>query len=188
MRSQDFYWTLLLVASLVFLAFLSFNFGKVLSFQEESSSLALPVSPSSTSSPGLEEIEEQGLFLVSYPEGDLVSFRDLFHPAIPIAEEIEEGMVAVLPEEYGEEVVYVPPQEFVSPQEEEVEEEYLPPVHLQGVVVSDSRQAVIVEVGGKIQILTNEKNLSSNIKLVKVEGKEVVLNYEGREITLTFEK
>ena len=187
MRSQDFYWTLLLVASLVFLAFLSFNFGKVLSFQEESSSLALPVSPSSTSSPGLEEIEEQGLFLVSYPEGDLVSFRDLFHLAIPIAEEIEEGMVAVFPEEYGEEVVYVPPQEFVSPQEE-VEEESLPPVHLQGVVVSDSRQAVIVEVGGKIQILTNEKNLSSNIKLVKVEGKEVVLNYEGREITLTFEK
>ncbi|HQE25167.1 MAG TPA: hypothetical protein PKZ70_04005 [Candidatus Atribacteria bacterium] len=187
MRSRDFYCTLLLVVSLGFLAFLSFNFGKALSFQEESSSLALPVSPSSTSSPGLEEIEEQGLFLVSYPEGDLVSFRDLFHPAIPIAEEIEEGMVAVFPEEYGEEVVYVPPQEFVSPQEE-VEEESLPPVHLQGVVVSDSRQAVIVEVGGKIQILTNEKNLSSNIKLVKVEGKEVVLNYEGREITLTFEK
>ena len=84
-------------------------------------------------------------------------------------------------------MVYVPPQEFVPPQEE-VEEESLPPVHLQGVVVSGSRQAVVVEVGGKIQILTNEKNLSSSIKLVKVEGKEVVLNYEGREITLTFEK
>ena len=44
-----------------------------------------------------------------------MSFRDLFHPAIPIAEEIEEGMVAVFPEEYGEEVVYMStPQEFVN--------------------------------------------------------------------------
>ncbi len=54
--------------------------------------------------------------------------------------------------------------------------------------MSDSRQAVIVEVGGKIQILTNEKTSSSNIKLIKVEDREVVLNYEGRDITLTLEK
>ncbi len=188
MRSRDFYWVLVLVASLGFLAFLGFSFWKTLNSQGgDSGFLALsPVSSPVASSSDLEEIKEEELFLASYPEEKLADFRDLFRPVIPIAEEIE-GVVAVLPEEYGEEVVYVSSQEFVPPQEE-VEEESLPPVHLQGVVVSDSRQAVIVEVGGKIQILTNEKNLSSDIKLVKVEGNEVVLNYEGREITLTFEK
>ena len=188
MRSRDFYWVLVLIVSLGFLAFLYFNFWKTLNSLEESSLLALsPVSSPIASSSNLEEIKEEELFLASYPEEKLADFRDLFRPAIPIAEEIKEEVVAVFPEEYGEEVVYVPPQEFVPPQEE-VEEESLPPVHLQGVVVSGSRQAVVVEVGGKIQILTNEKNLSSSIKLVKVEGKEVVLNYEGREITLTFDK
>jgi len=146
-----------------------------------------PVSSSFALSSNLEEAKEEELFLTTYSEEELVDFRDLFRSMIPIVEEIKEEVVVVLPEEYGEEAVYAPPQEFVLPQEE-VKDKFLPPVHLQGIVVSDSRQAVIVEVGGKIQILTNEKTSSSNIKLIKVEDREVVLNYEGREITLTLEK
>jgi len=188
-RSRDFYWMLGLIASLGFLAFLSFNFWNTLNSQEANSLPALsPLASPVLSSSSLNEIKEEELFLASYPEEKLADFRDLFHSAIPATQEIEEGQVVVFPEESREEVVFLPPQEYTPPQEETKEEPLPPPIHLQGVVVSDSRQAVIVEVGGKIQILTNEKNLSSNIKLVKVEGKEVVLSYEGREITLTFEE
>jgi len=187
-RSRDFYWMLILIASLGFLSFLGFNFWKTLNSREENALFALtPVSSPVISSSSLEEVKEEELFLVSYPEEELTDFRDLFHSAVPATQEVEKEVVAVLPEKSGEEVVYLPSQEIASPQEE-AEEESLPPVHLQGVVVSGSRQAVIVEVEGKIQILTNEKNLSSDVKLVKVEDKEVILNYEGREITLTLEK
>lgn len=186
MRSRDFYWMLVLVASLGFLAFLGFNFWKTLSSGEESDLFALtPVSSPVASFPSLEEIKEEELFLASYPEGELANFRNLFQSAIAVPWEVEKETVAVLPEESEKEVVYIPSQE-VTPAQEEVEEE-IPPLHLQGVVVSGPRQAVIVEVEGKIQILTNEKNLSSDIKLVKVKDKEVVINYEGREVTLTFE-
>lgn len=177
-----------LTVSLGFLIFLNFRFWKILNSQQRSSLPVLsPVSSSFALSSNLEEAKEEELFLTTYSEEELVDFRDLFRSMIPIVEEIKEEVVVVLPEEYGEEAVYASPQEFVSPQEE-VKDKFLPPVHLQGIVVSDSRQAVIVEVGGKIQILTNEKTSSSNIKLIKVEDGEVVLNYEGREITLTFEK
>ncbi|MDI3543520.1 MAG: hypothetical protein PWP57_1125 [Candidatus Atribacteria bacterium] len=189
MRSRDFYWMLALIASLGFLVFLSFNFWNTLNSEEENSLPVLsPLASPVASSSSLDDIKEEELFLVSYPEEKLADFRDLFHSAIPIAQEIEEEQVAAFPEELREEVVFLPPESTPPQEQVEVKEELPPPVHLQGVVVSGSRQAVIVEVGGKIQILTNEKNLSSNIKLVKVEGKEVVLNYEGREITLTFEK
>ena len=189
MRSRDFYWMLSLIASLGFLTFLSFNFWDTLNSQEENSLPALsPLASPVLSSSGLDDIKEEELFLVSYPEEKLTDFRDLFHAAIPATQEIEEGQVVVFPEESREEVVFLPPPEYVPPQEETKEEPLPPSIHLQGVVVSDSRQAVIVEVGGKIQILTNEKNLSSNINLIEVEGEEVVLNYEGREIILTFEE
>ena len=187
MRSRDFYWMLILIASLGFLSFLGFNFWKTLNSREENALFALtPVSSPVISSSSLEEVKEEELFLVSYPEEELTDFRDLFHSAVPATQEVEKEVVAVLPEKSGEEVVYLPSQEIAPPQEEAEEEP--PPLHLQGVVVSGSRQAVIVEVEGKIQVLTNEKNLSSDVKLVKVEDKEVILNYEGREITLTLEK
>ena len=187
MRSRDFYWMLILIASLGFLAFLGFNFWKTLNSREESSLFALtPVSSPVISPASLEEVKEEELFLVSYPEEELTGFRDLFHSAVPATQEVGKEVVAVLPEKSGEEVVYLPSQEIAPPQEEAEEEP--PPLHLQGVVVSGSRQAVIVEVEGKIQVLTNEKNLSSDVKLVKVEDKEVILNHEGREITLTFDK
>jgi type II secretory pathway component PulC len=136
----------------------------------------------------LDDIKEEELFLVSYPEEKLADFRDLFRSAIPIAQEIEEEQVVAFPEELREEVVFLPLPEYAPSPEETKEDPPPPPIHLQGVVVSDSRQAVIVKVGEKIQILTNEKDLSSDINFIEVEGKEVVLNYEGREITLAFEE
>ncbi|MDK2897329.1 MAG: hypothetical protein PWP04_1449 [Candidatus Atribacteria bacterium] len=184
MRSRDFYWVLALIASVGFLAFLGFQLWQKLNFQEESNLLALSPAPSPvTSSSSLEEIKEEELFLASYPEQELSNFRNLFRPVAPVAEE----QLVISTEGYEEEATFLPPQEVVlSPAV--VEEEPLPPIRLQGVVVSGARQAVIVEVGGKIQILTNEKNSSSKIKLIKTEGEEVVLSYEGREIRLTLEE
>ena len=142
-----------LTVSLGFLIFLNFRFWKILNSQQRSSLPVLsPVSSSFALSSNLEEAKEEELFLTTYSEEELVDFRDLFRSMIPIVEEIKEEVVVVLPEEYGEEAVYAPPQEFVSPQEE-VKISFLP-VHCRIWCLIPA--GVIVERGVKFRFLTNE--------------------------------
>jgi type II secretory pathway component PulC len=68
----------------------------------------------------------------------------------------------------------------------EKKEESLPDITMKGVVLSDNKQAIILDVNGKIQILTSQKPLPSGIKLVRVSKEEAILAYKGREITLKF--
>ena len=57
---------------------------------------------------------------------------------------------------------------------------------MKGVVLSDNKQAIILNVDGKIEILTSQKPLQSGIELIKVSKEEAVLAYKGREIILKF--
>ena len=78
--------------------------------------------------------------------------------------------------------VYWPAKNVVA----EKKEEPLPDIAMKGVVLSDNKQAIILNVDGKIEILTSQKPLQSGIELVKVSKEEAVLAYKGREIVLKF--
>lgn len=85
-------------------------------------------------------------------------------------------------------------EEVLPPSDEEVTaslsvlEEAPPAITVKGVVTSPRNQVVVVEVNKEVFFLTPEKPLSGELKLVKVDKKQVVLIYRGREFVFSLEE
>ena len=118
--------------------------------------------------------KEQEVFLAPLSEEEILSLRNVFSFAYPPVPEGPEEVVPVF-EESSERLQIVP-------------EETPPSIALKGVVLSPTKQVVVVEVNGEIFFLTPEKPLSGELRLVKVDRKQVVLTYQGREFTFPLEK
>ena len=132
-----------------------------------------------------EKIEDKDIFLVAYQNDSISQMRNLFKSRVVIAHAQSN------PKAGEEKVITVEKPNItaaISTQkaENEKKEEPLPTITMKGVVISDNKQALILDVDGKIQILTSQKPLPSGIQLVKVSKEEAVLAYKGREITLKF--
>lgn len=138
------------------------------------------------------KIDNNEIFLVAYQNESITGMRNIFRPRLVLAEaqnNIDDSTISATVGS-GEEVVevqeskaqYAPSTNIVT----EKKEESLPDITMKGVVLSDNKQAIILDVDGKIQILTSQKPLPSGIELVKVSKEEAVLAYKGREITLKF--
>jgi len=116
--------------------------------------------------------KEQEVFLTPLSEEEITGLRDIFSFASPpIPEELEEATPIL-----------------GGSSEELVPEETPPSITLKGVVLSPTKQVVVVEMNGEIFFLTPEKPLSGELRLVKVDRKQVVLTYQGREFTFPLEK
>jgi hypothetical protein len=183
-RSQEFYLEIALAALIVFLAFSGIQILDVALRPQEVPTL-LPQRLQETTPTLLEDTELRELFPAAYPDEELLAFRDIFE--VP-----PQLLVATLPEEtvkYSEGTSNVVVQQGVeaggaSAEKEPAEMEKQPEIKLKGVVLSPQGQVVLLEIDGRIEFLTPEKPLSLGIKLVKVKEKEVVLEYQGREMTL----
>ncbi len=184
MRSQEFYLQIALAALIVFLAFSGVQVLDVALRPQEVSTL-LPQKLQETAPALLKDTNLQKLFPPAYPDEKLLAFRDIFK--VP-----PQLLVATLPQEtvkYPEGTSSAVTGQVVeargtSAGKESEEVEKQPEINLKGVVLSPQGRVVLLEVDGQIEFLTSEKPLSSGIKLVKVKEKEVVLEYQGREITL----
>ncbi len=119
------------------------------------------------------EVTRREVFLAPLEEKEIANLRDIF--SFAQGYEVLQGEVLPLPEE-----------EAATLSEEG--EETLPPVTLKGVVMSSKNQVVVVEVGGEIFFLTPAKPLSGELRLVKVDKKQVVLTYQGREFVFSLEE
>ncbi|MCX7667933.1 MAG: hypothetical protein N2Z84_03275 [Atribacterota bacterium] len=179
MKEKESYAILLLGIGISAMVFLSYNLmGKVLqgSSSEPVFSPIVAV-PRSSSSPTQSE-SVQNFFLPAYSDQQLRSFRNIFLAEGGVSPE-EELIVAVEePGSSGEE-------ETPEIQLEPLPEEESPQIAVKGMVASPQGRAVIVEVDGKIYILTSQKPLQDKVKLVKVDGKQVILEYQGRELTFS---
>ena len=178
MREKENYFILLLAIGISALAFLSYDVMLRITEQKPAEPLFSPLPPRSTanlSSPRNER--EESFFLPPYKDEELQSFRDIFFASTGVSPQQEEVTVAL--EEEGESPNAEIPQEEIRPQEE------LPQIALKGMVTSAQGVAIVVEVNGKISILTSQKPLQEGIKLVKVEGKQVILEHQGREFTFS---
>jgi type II secretory pathway component PulC len=118
--------------------------------------------------------KEQEVFLAPLNEEEIAGLRDVFSFAYPQA---PEGPGETIPVSEGS------PEELLA-----TPEETPPSITLKGVVLSPTKQVVVVEVNGEIFFLTPEKPLSGELQLVKVDRKQVVLTYQGREFTFPLEK
>ena len=113
-------------------------------------------------------------FLVAYQNESISGMRNIFRPRVVLAEAKSEVEDASVPLAIGGEEVLIAEKDQTgySPSKDtkktEPEEEPLPNISMKGVVLSDNKQAVILDVGGKLQILTSQQPLTSGIKLVKV--------------------
>lgn len=116
--------------------------------------------------------EEQEVFLAPLSEEEITGLRDIFSFASPPIPEGLEEATPILGES----------------SEELVPEETLPSITLKGVVLSPTKQVVVVGVNGEIFFLTPEKPLSGELRLVKVDKGQVVLTYQGRELVFPLEK
>lgn len=178
MREKENYFILLLVVGISALAFLSYDVMVRIAEQKPAEPLFSPLAPRSTASLPLPQNEkEEDFFLPPYKDEELHSFRDVFFASTGVPS--QQGEVVVAMEEGGESPNAEIPQEEIQPQEE------LPQITLKGMVTSAQGVAIVVDVDGKISILTSQKPLQEGIKLVKVEGKQVVLEYQGREFTFS---
>ncbi|WP_438315117.1 hypothetical protein ACP6EK_08100 [Candidatus Caldatribacterium sp. SIUC1] len=117
--------------------------------------------------------KEQEVFLAPLSEEEILSLRDVFSFACSPAPE-GPGETAPVFEESEEHQI--------------IPEETPPSITLKGVVLSPTKQVVVVEVNGEIFFLTPEKPLSGELRLVKVDKGQVVLAYQGREFTFPLEK
>lgn len=155
------------------LAFFSYDLMGKLPFRHSSASIFSPLPiQSRTNLSSSEEEQQRNFFLPSYPEKDLRSFRDIFFAPLLVVP--QEGFIAAAEETVsasGEIALESPP------------EEKLPQIAVKGVVTSPQGRAVIVDKEGRIFILTSQKPLQEEIKLVRIEGKQVVLEYKGREFS-----
>ena len=138
------------------------------------------------------KIDNNEIFLVAYKNESISMMRNIFRPHVVLAEAKNEIENASIPLAMGGEEVIIAEnnQTGYSPSKNtkktEPEEEPLPKISMKGVVLSDNKQAVILDLDGKIQILTSQQPLTSGIKLVKVSKEEAIVAYKGREITLKF--
>ena len=151
-----------------------------------------------TESTGLQfepqKIDNKGIFLIDYENESISQTRNIFKSRIILAEAGENAKD--LTDTSGakskeEKVVTVskpePPVAPSSEKEKKAEqEEPLPTVAMKGVVFSENRQALILDVDGKIQILTSDKPLPSGFSLVRITKNQAILAYKGREIKLNF--
>jgi hypothetical protein len=138
------------------------------------------------------KIDNNEIFLVAYQNESISGMRNIFRPCMVLAEAQSDISDSTIPPAIGgsEEVVavqeskaqYTPTKTVAA----EKKEESLPDITMKGVVLSDNKQAIILDVEGKIQILTSQKPLPSGIELVRVSKEEAILAYKGREITLKF--
>jgi hypothetical protein len=138
------------------------------------------------------KIDNNEIFLVAYLNESILGMRNIFRPRMVLAEAQSDISDSIIPPAIGgsEEVVavqeskaqYTPTKTVAA----EKKEESLPDITMKGVVLSDNKQAIILDVDGKIQILTSQKPLPSGIELVRVSKEEAILAYKGREITLKF--
>ncbi|MGQ9622605.1 MAG: hypothetical protein ACUVTO_04075 [Candidatus Caldatribacteriaceae bacterium] len=179
MRRADTALIFLLVLSLAFLAFLSIKVFENIapsSFASTSQEqgLRFPTPRQGNEHSGV--VSKEDVFLTPLGEEDIVKLRNVFAfakpPSVPVAQ-------ASPPPKERSESQEVAPKEVQEP---------LPLISLKGVVVSSTKQVVVVEADGKIHFLTPQKPLSGKLKLVKVDKKEVVVAYEGREFTFLLEK
>ncbi len=138
------------------------------------------------------KIDNNEIFLVAYKNESISMMRNIFRPHVVLAEAKNEIENASIPLAMGGEEVIIAEnnQTGYSPSKNtkktEPEEEPLPKISMKGVVLSDNKQAVILDLDGKIQILTSQQPLTSGIKLVKVSKEETIVEYQGREIKLKF--
>ena len=180
MKRADTAFVFLLVLSLAFLTFLSIRVFENIapsSFAStpQEQSLRFPTPRQSNERGGVLPKEE--VFLAPLEEEDIVKLRNVFAFAKPLSVSVAQATP--------------PPKERRESQEaapKEVQEKAPPSINLKGVVVSSTKQVVVVEVDSKIHFLTPQKPLSEKLKLVKVDKKEVVVAYEGREFTFSLEK
>ncbi len=172
-----------LVGVIGFLAFLSYEVGGRLA--TPSPSPQYPFSPGTKNQvvstlPSPEE-PPANFFLPWYEEEELSAFRDIFAASPLPGNGGEYETVIEGEQETGEEIEAELSQEGVS----EVEEEPLPSITIRGMVTSGGEQAFIVEVEGRIFILTSKKPLQDKLRLVKVGEGQMILEYEGREFVFS---
>ncbi|NLJ39371.1 MAG: hypothetical protein GX432_11495 [Candidatus Atribacteria bacterium] len=138
------------------------------------------------------KIDNNEIFLVAYQNESISGMRNIFRPRLVLAEARSGKDDSSIPLAIGggDEIVTVRESTTQNPQPKNVvaekKEEPLPDIVMKGVVLSDNKQAIILSVDGKIEILTSQKPLQSGFELVKVSKEEAVLAYKGREITLKF--
>ena len=184
MKERENYFVLFLAIGIGILAFLSYDI--VARMTESKGKYSKPVfSPlvaRPRMTPSAPQIEpEQNFFLTAYTEKELQSFRNIFSASIEVPAEEE---LLVTAEQPGSTVEAGTPEETGETGETPPQEE-IPQVTVKGMVTSPQGRAVIVEIDGKILILTSQKPLQGGVKLIKVEGKQVILEYQGRELTFS---
>ncbi|HSV31419.1 MAG TPA: hypothetical protein VLH40_05275 [Atribacteraceae bacterium] len=195
MRSREFPFVIVLAVALGLLIYLNLGIaGRVLLPVPETK--IIPTLPVRTPQPLLDlplvsELPPEEITPRFYPETKLLAYRNLFLMTAPFTRPAEEAFIpepallAPVPEIPTE--VDLPPERIYIPEIEIVE--VLPPEFtLRGIVLSEERQAVVLEIDGVINILTTEQPLSMGVKLVKVEANSVVLEYRGREYQLTLDE
>ncbi|MCX7730701.1 MAG: hypothetical protein N2205_05755 [Candidatus Caldatribacterium sp.] len=171
MKGSENFWILLLALVVGVLGFLSLRIVELFyvfsSFAQESKEeLVFPLPRSS-------DIARKEVFLAPLREEEIGGLRDVFSFAQP-QKVVQEEIVSSLGEEESTSL--------------HIAEEVLPEITLKGVVVSPRNQVVVVEIAGEIFFLTSEKPLSGELRLVKVDEKEVVLMYRGREVVFSLEE
>ncbi len=187
MKNLEKYLLLGLIGLLGFIIYLGMNvYDRSLAPATDIEQLPTVTRPEST---GLqyetEKIDNRDIFLVAYQNDHISQMRNLFKSRVVLAQAQNN------PKAEEEKVITVEKPNItaaISTQkaENEKKEEPFPTITMKGVVLSDNRQALILDVDGKIQILTSQKPLPSGIQLVRVSKEEAVLAYKGREITLKF--
>lgn len=170
MKEREIFWVIPLVFAVGVLGFLSFRVIRTIyvspSFAQESEGrLVFPL-------PKPSEVTQKKVFLAPLKEEEIAGLRDVFSFVQPY-ETVQEEALPISEE------ASVPP---------DVSEEVIPAITFKGVVVSPKNQVVIVEVDGEIFFLTPEKPLSGELRLVRVDKKQVVLTYQGREFVFSLEE
>ena len=179
MRGKESYAVLLLAVGFGVMVFLSYDFMGM-GLRNPSSAPVLPpiiVVPKSNLSPPQNE-PVQNFFLPAYSDQELRSFRDIFLAKRGISS-AEEFIIAVEEPDSSTEKKIPEVELEPLPEEQSVQ------VTVKGMVVSPQGKAIIVEIDGNIRILTSQKPLQEGVKLVKVEGKQVTLEYQGREFVFS---
>lgn len=135
----------------------------------------------------------EGLTPRFYPEGELMAYRNLFvvtDPFLtrPAEEPYFPELVAEVPVvEAPVEVEITPPEAPVFAPEIEVVETRPPALALQGIVLSEEGQAIILKIDNRIEIVSTQQPLPDGMKIVKLDQKSVVLDYFGREYQLALD-
>ncbi len=119
-----------------------------------------------------EEVKKE-VFLTPLEDKEISSLRDVFS----FARSYEVFQEEVLPLSEEETAAF-----------SSALEEAPPAITIKGIVTSPKNQVVVVEVNKEVFFLTPEKPLSGELRLVKVDKKQVVLMYQGREFVFLLEE